>query len=675
VTFLNSPLLWTIAGAIGVAVPVIIHLLHQRHRRHTDWAAMELLRRALVVRSGQVKLEDILLLLLRCLVLALVAFALVRPTLEDQAEGGLLGEQRVGMVIAIDASFSMDHGKYDTRMEEARQRVSKILETAKEGDPITIVLMAESPRTLLRGANFNLDRCNDALEKAEVFPERFNLERATVELATLVDELKGSVKECYLVTDAQAVDWANFSKEAANGLETLARKSKLFLVPVETEGRENLAITDFSYASGSLGPGGLSRFTAEVRNFGLQTHDGGSISLSVNDRNGTPRSFGPIKPGESRLIDFYPDLDLSGDANLTASLGRNDDALAIDNRRMASVRVSDRIRILCIDGEPFAGDGPGETFWLRKALELNQLGDDASIEVVVTDWQETDPSAIGEYDLVFAANVEEVDSSIARSLDSFVRKGGGLVLFAGDRMDLPSYNENLGGLLPGELIGISAFGEGSETVGDSPGETSWTLAEPTSSHVLSQLTRTMPQEGRDAVRFRKSMEIRPDDNATIVLSLSGNGSPLVLEKQVDSGSVLFFATTADRDWSNLVVHPLFPMLMQQSITHLTNRPEAGRAGNLNPSESDLGQASAESLEEALSPLNAVVIPIAANLGGIVKETRKGTEISRTLLILALLVFLLQGYLARLFTNRMTSKGESSLQESLRKHTVVAARRT
>ena len=87
--FLNSPALWGILGAIGVAVPIIIHLLHQRHRRRTDWAAMELLRRALVVRSGQVKLEDILLLILRCLVLALVAFALLRPTLDDQDEGFL----------------------------------------------------------------------------------------------------------------------------------------------------------------------------------------------------------------------------------------------------------------------------------------------------------------------------------------------------------------------------------------------------------------------------------------------------------------------------------------------------------------------------------------------------------------------------------------------------------
>ena len=70
--FLNSPALWGILGAIGVAVPIIIHLLHQRHRRRTDWAAMELLRRALVVRSGQVKLEDLLILLLRCLVVRLL---------------------------------------------------------------------------------------------------------------------------------------------------------------------------------------------------------------------------------------------------------------------------------------------------------------------------------------------------------------------------------------------------------------------------------------------------------------------------------------------------------------------------------------------------------------------------------------------------------------------------
>ena len=117
--FLNSTALWGGLAAVGVAVPIIIHLLHQRHRRRTDWAAMELLRRALVIRSGQIKLEDLLLLFLRCLVLALVAFALVRPTVEEKTAGFLAGDQSVGMVIAIDASYSMAHGKHEKRMDAA----------------------------------------------------------------------------------------------------------------------------------------------------------------------------------------------------------------------------------------------------------------------------------------------------------------------------------------------------------------------------------------------------------------------------------------------------------------------------------------------------------------------------------------------------------------------------
>ena len=62
---LNSVGMWLGLGALGVSVPLIIHLLYRKHRRQTDWAAMELLRRALVIRSGQVRLEDLLILLLR----------------------------------------------------------------------------------------------------------------------------------------------------------------------------------------------------------------------------------------------------------------------------------------------------------------------------------------------------------------------------------------------------------------------------------------------------------------------------------------------------------------------------------------------------------------------------------------------------------------------------------
>ena len=103
---LNLLSVWGTLAAIGVAVPIIIHLLYRKNRKETDWAAMELLRRALVVRSGQLKLEDFIILLLRCLTLLLLAAALLRPVLTDKE---FIGDSRVGMIVAIDDSMTVSY--------------------------------------------------------------------------------------------------------------------------------------------------------------------------------------------------------------------------------------------------------------------------------------------------------------------------------------------------------------------------------------------------------------------------------------------------------------------------------------------------------------------------------------------------------------------------------------
>ena len=73
--------------------------------------------------------------------------------------------------------------------------------------------------------------------------------------------------------------------------------------------------------------------------------------------------------------------------------------------------------------------------------------------------------------------------------------------------------------------------------------------------------------------LRIPVQMIPDlETRTVTVETRWPGAtPQDIEKETGLGSVLFLATTADRDWSNLVVHPLFPMIMQQTITHLTNR--------------------------------------------------------------------------------------------------------
>ena len=182
---LNSVGLWTIIGLLGIAVPIIIHLLYRKHRRQTDWAAMELLRKALVTRSGQVKIEDLLILVLRCLALALLALALMRITLDSNSA---IGEKRIGMVVAIDASYSMNHGEF-SRFKSAVAKAEEILkQTAKEGDPVSIVLMSSRPEILLRTARYDpvqveaiFDAIDPAVEEEHLLDEVVHVGRERLE--------------------------------------------------------------------------------------------------------------------------------------------------------------------------------------------------------------------------------------------------------------------------------------------------------------------------------------------------------------------------------------------------------------------------------------------------------------------------------------------------------------
>ena len=60
--FLNP---WMLLGGLGIALPILAHLLNKHQFKQTDWAAMQFLSRAINVRSRQIKLRDLLLLVLR----------------------------------------------------------------------------------------------------------------------------------------------------------------------------------------------------------------------------------------------------------------------------------------------------------------------------------------------------------------------------------------------------------------------------------------------------------------------------------------------------------------------------------------------------------------------------------------------------------------------------------
>ena len=66
-------------GLLAAAIPVIIHLLTRQQAKRIPWGAMQFLLGSIVGRNRRLLLEETLLMICRCCLLALVALALAMP--------------------------------------------------------------------------------------------------------------------------------------------------------------------------------------------------------------------------------------------------------------------------------------------------------------------------------------------------------------------------------------------------------------------------------------------------------------------------------------------------------------------------------------------------------------------------------------------------------------------
>ncbi len=75
-TFINLPILF---GLGAISIPVIIHLFNRRKAKVIEWGAMKFLLGSLISRKRRVLVEEIILMALRCLLVAALVLAVSRP--------------------------------------------------------------------------------------------------------------------------------------------------------------------------------------------------------------------------------------------------------------------------------------------------------------------------------------------------------------------------------------------------------------------------------------------------------------------------------------------------------------------------------------------------------------------------------------------------------------------
>jgi len=438
------------------------------------------------------------------------------------------------------------------------------------------VLMGNSPRVLLKNVAPNDERIEPVLKTTAPLPETLNLENCLEGLVTLAKNVKAPAKECHLITDAQAVSFENVPEAARKALSNLRGVSSVFLLPVGTEQAENLSIARLAAASGVLRKNALVRYVADVHNTGRQVSSNVTVQLLVNDNPVDQRLIEKIGPGETVPAPLFARFDQPGVFSVSARLGK--DALAADNERYAIANIRETINVLCVDGSPSRDPFRGETGFLNAALlaEAGQNGakNSATMNVTTVRPDEFHTEALSTQDLVVLADVPEVTREQAAALATFVRNGGGLIVFVGRKTDAGLTNSRMRDgdgklLLPADLL--NPVGEIQAAGAGKPDVEGWGLAAEIADHPITGILRTIPAEQWRGARFRRYFKVTPLAGSSTLLRLAQSGDPILLERSLGRGKVLLFTSTANREWTDLVVYPAYLMLVQQAVTHLTRK--------------------------------------------------------------------------------------------------------
>jgi hypothetical protein len=407
-----------------------------------------------------------------------------------------------------------------------------------------------------------------------------------------VDTLRqriGIRKEIYIVTDGQLAGWKRLA-EIQKLLESAQREIRGQLVLVSEHEERNLAVSELRNASGLTPINQPIRFEVRVSNFGREEVRDTRVGVSVD---GEPPSdeftIDALPPGGSKTVSLFAKLRTEGFHSITARIAK--DRLPADDRRMLALRAIKEVRVLLVDGDPGTEARDGETFFLRHALTPVPSSEAGNYFVKVTRIlaPELPGARLDDFDAVILANVPDFADGVAKNMEQYVRRGGGLILFPGQRINPSFYNEQLSGkyqLLPatyGPARGNAEQDAEYFTVQDRDLEhgivSIWN--DPNAGNLSSTRfyrafdlvpvsSTTQPASGA-----RATNDLAADAGAPQVVLKFNHGLPAIVERAWGLGRVVMFASTADTAWNDLAVRPAFVPLIHRALGSLVQRQDEG----------------------------------------------------------------------------------------------------
>ncbi len=604
--FLNP---WMLAGLTGILLPVISHLISRKKYDLVEWGAMQFLELDPSAKR-KIRLEELLLLLVRIFLIGLLAVALARPWIGSNWLGRFASTEPRDVVLIIDGSYSMGwDGNADGKTPHARslQIAREFLGALHPADAVQIIDAREHPHFILPDLTRDAYRAKEAVNDLSAPLGSADLAAALRKAVPLLALGTNLQREIIVLTDLQASSWKADDEESWTRFEDVRSQSPIAprVWVIDTSRGElgrapNFAIERLQLSKEMAIIGVPVRIRTRVVSFSDESAVR-KVHLEIDEVRLEDQAVQIKIPAKGETsVDFQYRFETPGSHLI--SLVLDSDALSGDNRAEAVVSVIESIPILMVDGDRNPDPTKCETFFARAAL-FSAGEEKPWISPTVIEPDELTADRLKSVSLAMIANVASLNASATEALQQFAQSGHGVLFALGDKVDRDHYRSSLfaagKGILPCQLDSLeNESGNEKRGVrvltqslqlpwlqpfrpdrGGTLGEARWshwwkvTPAELQNTDGIP-LLKTEELNAEDPAAANQSPDQIPVIGPAIVEARLTTGDPLIVSRRLGFGTTAVLTSSLDADWNSLPAKQDYVPLLHELLFSLTSQNAA-----------------------------------------------------------------------------------------------------